>query len=293
MRMRRSLGFALALLAGPVGAEPAGCDALLAAVEGAVGLPLSGPPAAMADGWCVLDGARSPGDGDLRVSVERLRVRGEADGAALRALEVDGEGVRVAPALSNRDMAGWLRDLMRLQSASLHLALRRDEAGDRLVLEGGRLGLSGGGELVLSAEVAGANLSAASLLAGRVTVLHLEWKNDGHTLRPVLEALGAGLEPGASGTKAVLAARAALTGVIEAMPGDSLPEDAGKALQAFVAALPQGRGRLVLDFVSEDGIGAAQVALLALAEQPTAPKALARLFAGSGIGASWTAGMAP
>jgi hypothetical protein len=81
--------------------------------------------------------------------------------------------------------------------------------------------------------------------------------------------------------------------VIEAMPGDSLPEDAGKALQAFVAALPQGRGRLVLDFVSEDGIGAAQVALLALAEQPTAPKALARLFAGSGIGASWTAGMAP
>ena len=120
MRMRLRLGFALALLAGPVVAEPAGCDALLAAVEGAVGLPLSGPPAAMADGWCVLDGARSPGDGDLRVSVERLRVRGEADGAALRALEVDGEGVRVAPALSNRDMAGWLRDLMRLQSANGH-----------------------------------------------------------------------------------------------------------------------------------------------------------------------------
>ena len=292
MRMRLRLVFALALLAGPVGAGPAGCDALVAAVEGAAGVSLSAPPAGMDNGWCVLDGARST-DQDLRVSVERLRLRGEAEGERLLALEVMAEGLRVAPALGNRDMAGWLRDLLRLQTASLHLALRRDQAGDRLLLEGGHLGLSGGSELVLAGEIAGAELSAASLLAGRVTGLHLEWKNDGRTLRPVLEALGAGLEPGASGAKALLAAREAMSAVIAALPESSLPEDATEALEGFVAALPQGRGRLVLDFASEEGLGAAGLGLLALAEDPTGPKALARLFAGSRIGAVWTPGLAP
>ena len=42
-------------------------------------------------------------------------------------------------------MPGWLRDVLRLQTAEVDLALRRDECGpDRLVLERGRLGLSGG-----------------------------------------------------------------------------------------------------------------------------------------------------
>lgn len=291
--MRLSLGFALALGAAPVGAGPAGCDALLAAVEGAVGMRLSAPPAAMESGWCVLDGARTLGHGKLRVSVGRLRLRGEAEDKRLLALEIDGEGLRVAPALNNRDMDGWLRDLMRLQTASVHLAVRRDDLGDRLFVEDGHLGLSGGSELALAAEVAGADLTGSSLLVGRVTALHLEWKNDGRTLRPVLEALGAGVEPGASGTKAELAARQALAGVVNAMPSDSLPEEAAEALAAFVAALPQGRGRLVIDLASEPGIGAAQLGLLALAEDPTAPEALARLFAGSAIAASWTAGMFP
>ena len=292
MRMRLRLGLALALLAGPVGAGPADCDALVVAVEAATGVSLSAPPAGMDDGWCVLDGARSTGE-ELRVSVERLRLRGEAEGERLLALEVMAEGLRVAPALGNRDMAGWLRDLLRFQTASLELALRRDEAGDRLLLEGGHLGLSGDGELVLTGEISGADLSAASLLAGRVTGLHLEWQNDGRTLRPVLEALGAGLEPGATGAKAVLAAREAMSGVIAAMPGDSLPEETAQALAGFVAALPQGRGRLVLDFASEDGIGAAGLGLLVLAEDPTGPKALARLFAGTRVGAVWTPGLAP
>lgn len=294
MAMRLKRGILLALLAGPVGAEPAAdCARLVGLVEIATGSSLTAPPAAMDGDWCVLDDAQSTGEGAVRVSIERLRVRGEVAGDALLALEILGEGVRVTPALNDRDMADWLRDLLRMQTASVHLAVRRDEAGDRLLVEGGRLGLSGGSELILTAEVAGAGLSASSLLTGRVTGLHLEWKNDGRTLRPVMEAMGARLEPGTTGTKAVLASRAALLGGIAAMPGGSLPDPAAEALAAFVTALPQGRGRLVLDLASEAGIGAAQLGLLALAEDPTAPEALARLFQGVQIGAVWTPGMSP
>ena len=294
MAMRLRSGVLLALLAGPVGAEPvADCARLVGLVKIATGSSLTAPPAAMDGDWCVLDGAHSTREGAVRVSLERLRVRGEAAGDALLALEIVGEGLRVTPALNDRDMADWLRDLLRMQTASFHLAVRRDEAADRLLLEDGRLGLSGGSELALTAEVAGAGLSAASLLAGRVTGLHLEWKNDGRTLRPVMEAMGAGLEPGATGTQAVLASRAALTAGIAAMPGGSLPDDAAEALAGFVTALPQGRGRLVLDLGAEPGIGAVELGLLALTEDPMAPEALARLFRGVQVGAGWTPGMAP
>ncbi len=293
MRKRLSLGLVLGLLAGPAMAKPAGCPALVAAVEDVTGLDLTAPPAGAEDGWCVLDGARSSGGGDVRVTMERLRLRGQVAGEALLALELDARGLRVTPALNNRDMPGWLRDLMRLQSAELHLSLKREGAGDRLLVERGRLGLSGGSELVLRAEVAGAELSAASVLTGRVTKLYLEWKNDGRVLRPAMEAVGAGLEPGATGTKAVLAAREALSGLVDAVPQDSLPDESAKALTAFIAALPQGRGRLVLMAGSESGIGAAQLGMLALAKDPKGPEALARLFAGVDVAADWQPGIAP
>ena len=118
--MRLSLALALAVLAVPVGAEtdpvPAGCDDLKAVAEAAMGLDLTARPTASSDGWCVLDAARSSGAA-LQVSAETLRLRGEAQGDRLVALEVEGAGLRVAPALNNRDMPGWLRDLLRLQSA--------------------------------------------------------------------------------------------------------------------------------------------------------------------------------
>ena len=293
MRKCLNLGVVLALLAGPAAAETAECAALIAAVEGATGLGLTAPPAGMEDGWCVLDGARSSGEGSVRVTVERLRLRGEAAGDELVALEILGEGLRVSPSLSDRDMPGWLRDFLRLQTAKVDLALRRDEAGDQLLLERGRLGLSGGSELVVIGEVAGAELSAASLLTGRVTRLAAEWKNDGRTLRPLLEAMGAQLEPGATGTKAVLAARAALSGVIETVPEGSLPEESADALNAFIAALPQGRGRLRVTVASDAGIGMAQLGMLALSDDPLGPQALARLFADVAVGADWAPGIAP
>lgn len=279
-------------LAGPVLAETAaGCDVVVETVESFTGLDLSAPPAAPQDGWCVLDGARLTGEGAPQVSVERLRVAGtEAEGELL-SLEVEGEGLRVRPALNGRDMPGWLRDLLRLQSAEAHLLLERDAAADRLVLADGRLDLSGGGALVLTGEMAGAHLSAPSILTGRVMALRMEWKNDGRTLRPVMEALGTAVEPRSTGTQAVLTAREALLGVVDAMPESSLPEADLKALEAFIAALPQGRGRLVLDFASDAGIGAAQLGLLALSDDPTGSEALARLFDGAWISVGWTPGI--
>ena len=300
--MRPELVLVLVLLAGPAGvgragAEtavgPAGCADLTAVVEAAVGGDLTMPPAAAQDGWCVLDGARSVGDAAVRVSVETLRVRGEAAGEELLSLELVGKGVRVTPALNGRDLPGWLRDLLRLQSAEVDLSLRHDEAGNRLLLERGHLGLSGGSELVLTGEIAGAGLSAAPLVTGRVTALTVDWKNDGRTLRPVMEAMGAGLEPEATGTKAVLAARKALSGLVEAVPQGSLPDDSADALSALIAALPQGRGRLLLTVGSDSGIGMAQLGFLALSDDPLGSEALARLFSGVAVGASWTPGISP
>lgn len=293
--MRIRLGIALAIgLAGSVGAETAAdCAVLVGAVEGLTGLSLSAPPSGTDAGWCVLDGARLTGDGAPRITLQRLRIMGEVEGEELRSLEIAGEGLRIAPMLNDDEMPAWLRDLLRLQTADLRLELLHDAAAGRLVLRDGHLGLSQGSELTLMAEIAGGGLSVPSILSGRLTSLHLEWKNDGRTLRPVLEALGQRLEPGATGLAALDAARTGAQGVVRAMPTGSLAAGAAEALDRLVGALPQGRGRLVLDFASEAGIGAAQLGLLALAENPASPEALARLFAGSRISADWAPGLAP
>jgi hypothetical protein len=292
MWTRLRVGLALVLLAGPVGAEtaPAACGDLVALVSGVVG-DLVMPQHATQDGWCVLDGARS--SGEVRVSAEALRVRGEMLDDRLVALEVEGEGLRVAPALNNRDMPGWLRDLLRLQSADVHLVLLRDDNRDAVMVQTSRLTLSGGSKFIVTGEVAGAELSKASVLTGRVTQLYLEWQNDGRTLRPVLEAWGERLQPGTTGTKAVLAARAALLGLVEAMPAGSLLDGMPEGVEGFIAALPQGRGRLMLMAGSDEGFGLAQLGLLALADDPTAPEALARAFKGTRISIAWTPGLDP
>ena len=292
--MRLEWGFVLALLAGPVAGETAAdCETLVQAVESLTGFGLTAPPAAPEDGWCVLDDARMAGDQAPQVTATRLRLTGTQAEGALMSLEIDGAGLRMRPALNDRDMPGWLRELLRLQSAEVHLRIWRDKAADRLVLEGGRIALSGGGELVLAAEIAGASLSSASILTGRLTALHLEWQNDGRTLRPGMEALGAGIRPAASGTGAVLAARDALLAVVKAVPDASLPDDAADALARFIAALPQGRGRLVLDLAAEAGIGAVELGLLALSDDPAGPEALGRLMAGTVLTADWQPGLAP
>lgn len=292
MRLRLALGLALA--AGPGAAEtPVPCAGMPEVLRDFSGLTISAPPAAMAGGWCVLDGARLMGAGVPTVAAGKLRVRAGAEGAEVLSLEVEGQGLRLAPGLQERDLPGWLRDLLRLQAADLQLALRRDPDADRLVLEEARLDLSGGSALRVTGELAGAGFSARSLLSGRLRLLRLEWRSDGRTLRPALAAWGATLQPGAEAGEAVEAARDALLTLVGALPEAALGEAGRTELEAAVRALPQGRGRLVADLVSDRGIGAAELGLLALSRDSAGPEALARLLAGSRLEVDWQPGIVP
>lgn len=292
--MIRGVALALLLIPGPVAAAtPADCDTLVSGVRALTGLDLEAPPAPMDGDWCVLDGTRVAASGAVRIMVARLRLRGSAEAGALQSLEVESEGVRMAPGLRDREMPDWLRDLSRLQTADLRLDLHRDAAADLLRLHEFRLDLSGGSALVLEAEVAGAELESGAVFAGRLTRLRAEWKSDGRTMRPVLAAWGERLEPGAAGTRAADAAREALSALAGALPEAAVPEAAREGLRAAIRALPQGRGRLVVDLVSDRGIGAADLGMLALARDPAGPEALARFLAGSRLDIDWQPGIVP
>lgn len=288
--MFRKIGL-LALLAGPVAAEPADCPRLAAALSEVSGYQVTAPPAGPEGGWCVFDWALLTSDTGPDIAADRLRLRGEMAEGALVDLTLEAGGVRIAPGLGQRDLDPVLRETFRLQTAEISGALAGGPEG--LTLRGGWLRLSGGTELSVEADVAGAGLSAGSLVLGRLTWARLDWRNDGRLLRPVMESWGERLVDGSGGGKAVDAARMALQHVVMNLPDSLLPGDTRDRLEDVLDALPQGRGRLVLEFRSDAGIGAAQVGMAVLSGDPLAPEALARLFAGATVTVDWQPGLAP
>lgn len=281
----------LALVAGPVTAEPAGCRDLVAAFEGLTGYRVSAPPAGPENGWCVLDRAMLKAEGAPDLAAERLRLRGETAEGALVLVALEAGGVRVAPGLGQREMDPVLREMLRLQTAEV--AATATVGPEGLALRVARLRLSGGTELVVEADVAGAALSSGALLVGRLTSARIDWRNDGKLTRLALEAAGARLEPGADGPAAIDAARAGMRAVLDAVPETAVGEAGREELVQLIDALPQGRGRLVVELRSDSGIGAADLGLAALAKEPWGPKALGRLFAGVVVTVDWTPGLAP
>ncbi|HLQ18229.1 MAG TPA: hypothetical protein VK146_04550 [Tabrizicola sp.] len=281
----------LTLLAGPVAAEPADCPALVHVLEGLSGYAISAPPAGSEDGWCVFDRAVLKAAGAPDLAVERFRLRGEGAEDVISELAVEAGGVRLAPGLGQREMDPILRETLRLQTAQVALVIGSGPQG--LTLRNGRLQLTGGTELRVEADIAGAGLKAGSLLVGRLTWAKLDWRNDGKLLRPALEAVGQGLLPGATGPKAIDAARSALRVIVDALPETLVGEEGRRDLAQLIDALPQGRGRLVLEFRSDSGIGAAQMALAAFADDPAGAEALARLFADATLEVDWVPGLAP
>jgi hypothetical protein len=246
-------------------------------------------PAAAPDGdWCVLDGTslRSVQPGRPDITVDRLRLRQTATGAGL-----DLQGLRAAPRPSDREMDDRLRSMLRLQSADLNLRAVHDPANRSVTLSALRLELSGGTALDLSAVIQDADLSAAGLAAGRLTRASLVWRSDGRFLRPIMDMAGEGLA-GMPGGPAVDAARGALAQIVDLLPPSALDDASRKALAAAIRALPQGRGKLALTLVSEDGIGAARLGMAALASDPLSPRAMAALFDGATLTATWTPGLA-
>lgn len=289
MTMFRKLVVALAVLASPAGAETAGCADLAATLKAMTGYALAAAPAPDEAGWCVFDHAVLEAQGAPDLAAERLRLQGGTTDGALSTLALDAGGVRLAPGLSQRGLDPTLREMLRLQTAELHVVLTEGPEG--LTVSDGRIALSGGTEVKLEAELSGAGLSPGALLTGRVTRARLDWRNDGRLLRAPMEAAARGLGAKA-GPQAVDAVRAALRKVVQALPAATVTEKAREALDALVDALPQGRGRLRLELTSP-GIGAAQLGVLALADDPAGPEALGRLFAGTVLVADWQPGLAP
>jgi hypothetical protein len=283
------LALAIALTTTPAFAQGTpDCAPVVAAISSIEGYEAAIPPAAPDGDWCVLDGSRlrSTAEGRPDLALDVLRIRQTAT-----AFDIDLRGLRAAPRPSDRDMDDRLRSMLRLQSADLNLRARHDAATNRVTVSEFRLVLSGGTALDLSCDIQDADLSAAGLAAGRLTRASLVWRSDGRFLRPVMDMAGEGLA-GAPGGPAVDAARAALEQIVDLLPPATLDDASRKALAAAIRSLPQGRGKLTLTLVSEDGIGAARLGMAALAGDPLSPKAMAALFDGVTLAATWTPGLA-
>lgn len=291
MRIRLRLAVGLALLAGPLAAEPAPCPVLKAALEAATGARMTAPVAGPEGDWCVFDNAILQADGAPDVTAARLRLRGEMTEAVLSELALRADGVRVKSGLGMRDMDPVLHDSLRLQTADLAFVASAGPEG--MALRDATLRLSGGTELALEVEVAGAGLSAGALLTGRLTRLDLDWRNDGKLLRPGMQAWGERLVDGTTEEAGVDAARLALHQLARNLPESLFQGDSRNRLEAVLDALPQGRGRLRLEFHSAEGIGVSKVGLAALSDDPLGPEALGKLFAGAEVVVDWTPGIVP
>ena len=290
-----SLVLAVPALARPALAEavPADCAALTQGLRTVPGYTLTAPPAGPEGGWCVLDGAvlRSDALENPDVSAERLRLRGTvADGVPVM-LEVDMAGLRIRPKAGDRTLDDRVRGLLRLQSADLRLLAVADPATGSMRIETLEVQLSGGTEVQLSAEVAGAGL--ATLATGRLVALDLSLRSDGRLLRPLMALAGESSAPDLTESQAVDAARDALRRGLVALPEAMFRDESRSALERAVTALPQGRGRLTLSLRSDDGIGAARLMMAGLTGDPLAPEALAQLLQGAQVTADWTPGLAP
>lgn len=289
--MRLRIAVVLALLAGPVAAEPASCPTLKAALEAATGSRMTAPVAGPDGDWCVFDTAVLQAEGAPDVTAARLRLRGQMTDGALAELALEAGGLRVKPGFAARDMDPALRETLRLQVADLAFEVSAGPEG--LALRDASLRLSGGTELTLAADLAGAGLSSGALVVGRLTRLDLDWRNDGRLLRPGMQAWGERLVDGARGEAGVDAARLALRQLAQNLPGSLFLGDGRDRLEALLDALPQGRGRLRLEVRSAEGIGLARVGLAALSDAPLGPEALAKLFDGVKLVVDWTPGIAP
>jgi hypothetical protein len=296
--MYRNLIAALVIGLGvPVGAEPvpADCASLIAPLHAIDGYTFSAPPAAPEGAWCVFDGAslRTMAADRPNFSADRLRLQGTTDGDELIALSLDMTGFKVLPKAGDRKMDHRLRSLFRLQSAKISGSAQENRQVGQLEVRGLEVMTQDGMELRLDADIQRAGLDLASLLAGSLVRLELDWRNDGRFLRPLMEMAGERIQPGAESTEAVDAARGALGDLAGALPPSIFAENAQDEIEQLVAALPHGRGRLTLSLLSHTGIGAGQVAVAALSGDPLSAQSLNRLLAGSMVSVDWQPGLAP
>jgi hypothetical protein len=280
--------------------DPVADCATLAATLGLLpGYELTAPAAGPRGGWCVMDGAtlRSTRPGWPNLSAEQLRLR-RGGPEELPWIELTLTGLRITPRVGDTSFDDRLRALFRLQRIDFWLVALHDQSAEKLIVKVPKMRLSGGTVLSFEADIAGGSLEPSSVFAGAVTRLVLDWRNDGRLLRPVMELVGENITSGrgvagVAGGAAVDATREALADLVASLPDAALADGARYQLRQAVAALPQGRGRLVVQIEAPDGIGAARLALVALSRNPLGPGSLTRFLAGASIQANWQPGIAP
>ena len=285
------LTFPLSLSPALADPGPADCAALVGLVRDFTGYEVKAPPSGGVEGWCVLDGARlvSARSDQPDLKADTLRIMGKADGDTITALDVTATGLRLVHGLGAKHLDERLQAMVRLQSGDLALRVEVNPTAGRLEIRGFALVLSGGTQIALDADLAGATLTPLGVASGRLTGLTLDWKADGRLMRGAMEAVGTGIDDRLAGTEAIKAARTGLQAVIEALP---IEDESRHALSAMAASLPEARGVLRLSFQSDEGIGAADLLVAGLGKSPLRDR-LASLFAASRLQAVWSQGLQP
>ena len=108
MRMVLAALVGLTLSLSPALADPgpADCAALAALVRDITGYEVKAPVAGPAEGWCVLGGARlvSSRADQPDLKVDTLRIKGQADGDTITAVEVTATGLRLVQGLGAKHL---------------------------------------------------------------------------------------------------------------------------------------------------------------------------------------------
>ena len=274
---------------------PADCSMLSALVQDFTGYEVAARPAIAMDGWCVLEGARLAALSDAQpdLQAETLRLRGQIVDGAPTWIEVQLTGLRLVQGLGAKQLDERLKAIFRLQSADFRLGMGLNTEAERLEIRDLFLSLSGGTVIRIDADLAGAGMTPLGLAVGRLTMLEIEWKNDGRLLRGGMEAVGSGPDETRTADEAVRAAREEPQLLIGALPATFLEDESRRALSGMAASLPEARGVLQLSFASEQGIGAADLLLAGMADEPLGEASLGKLFASSRLEADWSPGIQP
>ncbi len=297
-------------LAGNAAAEdmtPDSCAALWSGVPAVVGgYELNQSVMLEQAGWCFVQGAALVGQNvnQPNISVASLRVRGAGLGQAaapeggFREAEVVATGVRVAPKIADRGISDKLRTYLRVQVADVSFVIRWNVETGELLLRQFQLVLADGTKVTLGADIEGAQLASLqaaqlSVLVARLTVMDFVMISKGQAVRPLVEAVAQELVPkDTAPARAIEAARAMVLSGVDALPDAAFDGASKSALRNWIAAMPQPAGKLAIALRAEAGIGALQVALAALQADPTSEAALAALFDGATVRATWQPGAA-
>jgi hypothetical protein len=312
-KMRHITLTALAVMssmAGNAAAEdmtPASCAALWSGVPALVGgYELNQSVMVEQAGWCFVQGVALLGQkvNQPNISMATLRVRGDglaqtvAPDGGFRELEVDATGLRVAPKISDRGISDKLRTYLRVQVADVSFVIRWNAQTGAVQLRQFQLALADGTKVTLGADIEGAQLGSLqaaqlSLLVARLTAMDLAMVTKGQGMRPLVEAVAQEMVPKDTVPgRAIEAARRVVLSGVDVLPDAAFDGPSKSALRDWVEALPQPAGKLVIALRAEVGIGAVQVALAAMTDNPTSAAALEAVFSGATVRVDWQPGAA-